>query len=80
MQTYEAEIVCRDPVANGFSCGTEDTITFSHFGVITRESAEAIVNDENFVTKRCWKCFAQNWRVTLATPIVYQAESTAVRM
>ena len=80
MQTYEAGIVCREPVANGFSCDTHDTVTFSHFGQITHDSASNAVNDPTVILKRCWKCFAQNWRVTSATPIVYQAESTAVRM
>lgn len=80
MQTYEAGIVCREPVANGFTCGNEDVVTFSHFGEITRDNTEGVVNDPAFVNKRCWKCFSQNWRVQGVTPIVYQAESTAVRM
>lgn len=80
MQTYEASIICREPVANQFSCGNEDTITFSHLGTITRDSAEAVINDGSSVLKRCWKCFAQNWRVQDLKPLAYQSQAVVTRV
>lgn len=64
MTTYTAYMTCREPVANGFSCDTNDQVSFSHEGeTLTRATAESMVNDDTFVSKRCWKCFSQNWRV-----------------
>lgn len=79
MQTYDADIECREPAAPGFSCGTDDTVSFSHIGVLTRKSAQDIINDDEFVNKRCWKCFAQNWRVKSFKPVAYQASYGAIR-
>lgn len=74
MQTYKARITCRE-------CDTEDEVSFSFAGKsIALDSAEAIVNDTDLVTKRCWQCFNQDWRINSLTTIARQESGTAVRM
>ncbi len=80
MQTYTADIECNSPVANGFHCSTEDSITFSHLGgVMSADRAAKVLNDTTKVMKRCWKCFAQNWKIKRLTPISYRASAEASR-
>lgn len=80
MQTYRADIRCTEPVANGFACGNEDEITFSYLGeMLTHERAKAMINDEEHVARRCWKCFSQNWMIKSLFPIAYQSQAVATR-
>jgi len=74
MQTYKAQITCRE-------CDEKDEVTFSFAGnSIGLDSAEAVVNDQSLVLKRCWKCFNQDWRINSFTSIARQDSGTAVRM
>lgn len=81
MQTYTAELECYSPVANGFHCGTEDSTTFSYAGGIVNiaDAAVKVLNDTSKVTKRCWKCFSQNWKIKRFTPISYRASAEVTR-
>lgn len=74
MHTYEARITCRE-------CKADDDITFSFAGSsITLDNAEAVVNDSSLVSKLCWWCFKQNWRIKSCTSVARQESGTAVRM
>ena len=80
MQTYTADIECRNSVANGFHCSASDSITFSHLGgVMSADRAARVLNDAKLVVKKCWKCFAQNWKIKRYTPISYRASAEATR-
>ena len=78
MQTYNASLVCREPVSPGFSCDTDDVSSFSFEGYpITLESAEVVINEQT--DKRCWKCFGKRWRVRSLLPITNNVRSEAQR-
>lgn len=74
MQTYKAQIVCRE-------CDTDDEVSFSFAGKsISLDGAESVINDPSLVLKRCWQCFDQDWRISSFTSIARQDSGTAVRM
>lgn len=80
MQLYKAVLQCREPVANGFTCDTEDQLMFSHSGEPLTMKGLREAGSEELSNKRCWKCFAGNWRIQDVFPITYKASDTAVRV
>lgn len=78
MQTWLSKIMCKEPVANGFSCDNVDEISFSYAGeVLTWGKISTMLN--NVLKKKCWKCKRSNWRVKTLFPLSYSSKSTAKR-
>ena len=79
MQIWASNVVCKNPVTNGFSCGAVDKIIFKHAGdILTWDKIQGAINE--FAKKTCKKCFSIKWRVTSLTPISYLGSDTAKRM
>ncbi len=78
MQTWLSKIICKESVANGFSCDTTDEITFSYAGEpITWGKITTMLN--KFMKKKCWNCRSSNWRVKTLFPLVYTPSSKITR-
>lgn len=73
MQIWSSDVVCKDPVANGFSCGAVNKIIFKHAGAVTQALTWTKVQDmvNTFAKKTCQKCHSKKWRVTSLTPVSY---------
>lgn len=81
MHTYTVDLICQEPAAPGFSCETDDSHSFSYAGEpLTNNKVAEMMNDSQYFVKRCWKCFAQNWRVKRITHTASQPDAGVSRM
>lgn len=82
MQIWSSNVVCKEPVAGGFSCGAVNKIVFKHAGdatqVLTWTKVQNMIN--KFSKKVCQKCFSRKWQVTSLTPIAYVPRDKAKRL
>jgi hypothetical protein len=82
MQIWSSDVVCKEPVANGFSCGAVNKIIFKHAGSLTEVLTWAKVQNmiNKFGKKVCQKCMSKKWQVTSLTPIAYISRDKAKRL
>lgn len=75
MNKYEAELVCNEPIGNGFMCAAEDVAIVGWSGdLLSKDKLQEAINDAKTTTKRCFKCFSQKWLVKNFSPLLYQSK------
>lgn len=81
MQIWSSDVVCKQPIANGFSCGAVNKIIFKYAGDVKETLTWTKVQDmvNLFTRKVCQKCHAKKWQVTSLTPVSYIPNDTMTR-